>query len=31
MISTLYGVGLIAAIIIGYMAWKYNWKIADIL
>jgi hypothetical protein len=31
MISTLYGVGLIASIVIGYMAWKNNWKIADIL
>ncbi len=31
MIELLYGVGLISAIVIGYMAWKNNWKIADIL
>jgi hypothetical protein len=31
MIDILYGVGLLLAIVIGYMAWKYNWKIADIL
>jgi hypothetical protein len=31
MIDLLYGMGLIGAIVIGYLAWKNNWKIADIL
>lgn len=31
MIEILYGVGLIASVVIGYLAWKYHWKIADLL
>jgi len=31
MIDILYGMGLVSAIFIGYFAWKYNWKLADIL
>jgi len=30
MIDVLYGIGLLAAIVMGYIAWKNNWKIADI-
>ena len=31
MIDILYGIGLIAAVIVGYSAWKYQWKLAEIL
>ncbi len=31
MIEILYGVGLVASILIGYLAWKHHWKIADLL
>jgi hypothetical protein len=31
MIDILYGIVLVLAIPFGYVAWKYNWKIADIL
>jgi hypothetical protein len=30
MIDILYGVGLLGAIVVGYLAWKGNWKIVDI-
>lgn len=30
-IETLYGIGLVAGVVIGYLAWKYNWKIAELL
>jgi len=30
MIELLYGVGLVGAIVLGYIAWKKHWKIADI-
>ncbi len=30
MIDILYGIGLLSAIVLGYIAWKNNWKIADI-
>lgn len=30
MIELLYGLGLVAAIVLGYVAWKKHWKIADI-
>jgi len=30
MIDILYGLGLLSAIVMGYMAWKNKWKIADI-
>ncbi len=29
--EVLLGVALIGSIIIGFLAWKYHWKIADIL
>ena len=31
MIDVMYGIGLIAAVIVGYVAWKHEWKVADIL
>jgi len=31
MIDIMYGIGLIAAVIVGYSAWKYHWKLAEIL
>jgi len=30
MIELLYGLGLVGAIVLGYIAWKRHWKIADI-
>lgn len=30
MIELLYGLGLIGAIVLGYVAWKKHWKIVDI-
>ena len=30
MIELLYGLGLVGAIVLGYVAWKTHWKIADI-
>jgi hypothetical protein len=31
MIDVMYGVGLIAAVIVGYAAWKYQWKMGEML
>ncbi len=31
MADILFSVALIAGVLIGYFAWKYQWKIADIL
>jgi len=30
MIELFYGLGLIGAIVLGYVAWKKHWKIVDI-
>jgi hypothetical protein len=30
MIDTLFALGLLASVVVGYFAWKNEWKIADI-
>jgi len=29
--ETLFSIGLVAGVAIGFLAWKYNWKIAEYL